>query len=104
MTEALGKRDKIALGIDDDLLDKPSTLFEQAAQQMRLPGPGIALHQQAGRQKFLQIDQSGTLRARLADIDMRTHGAGLTISAERDQALWQGMHRGKRIDTQDCAT
>ena len=47
MAEAFGERDEIAFGIDHDLLDQASALFEQAAQQMRLAGAGIALHQQA---------------------------------------------------------
>ena len=57
MAEALGQRDEIALRIDDRLLHPGRALLEQAAQQMRLAGAGIALHQQARRQQFLEIER-----------------------------------------------
>ncbi len=56
MAEALGQRDEIALGVDHDLLHMRGALLEQAAQQMRLARPGIALHEQAGRQQFLEVE------------------------------------------------
>jgi 2-phospho-L-lactate transferase/gluconeogenesis factor (CofD/UPF0052 family) len=56
MTILVGERDEITLGIDDDLLHPLRRLFQQATEQMGLAGTRIALHQQAGRQKLLDIE------------------------------------------------
>ena len=71
MTEFVRQRDEIAFRIDDALLHPRRTLFKQAAQQMRLAGPRIALHQQAGRQQFLEIQIChGALGGAHVDIDL----------------------------------
>ena len=57
MAVALGQRDEIAFGIDHDLLHLPGALLEQAAQQMRLARPRIALDEQPRRKQFLQVDR-----------------------------------------------
>ena len=56
MAEPVGQRDEITLGVDDDLLHPLGRLFEQTAQKMRLARTRIALHQQAGRKKLLDIE------------------------------------------------
>jgi hypothetical protein len=53
MAESVGKRDEIAFRVDHALLDPWGALFEQTAQKVRLSRARIALHQQAGRKKFL---------------------------------------------------
>ncbi len=63
MAEFIGQRNKITLGIDDDLLHPWRRLLEQPAQQMRLAGTGIALHQQTRRKQFFNIEL-GLLPAR----------------------------------------
>ena len=47
------KRDEIALRIDHHLLHLPGRPLQQAAQQVRLSRPGIALNKQSGGQQFL---------------------------------------------------
>ena len=74
VAEFLGKADEVTLGIDHHLLDDRRALFEQAAQQVRLAGPGIALHQQAGREKFLDVDVDRLALRGLADHDVGAHG------------------------------
>ena len=54
---AVRKRGEIALGVDDDLLHMGRALLQQAAQEMRLAGPGITLDEQTGRQQLLDIDR-----------------------------------------------
>ena len=51
------KRNEIALGIDDHLLDLARALLEHPAQQMRLARAGIALDKQTRREELLKIDQ-----------------------------------------------
>ncbi|MOA24246.1 hypothetical protein D3C78_1449190 [compost metagenome] len=63
VSELIGKRDEIALGIDDDLLHPLRRLLQQPAQEMRLAGTGIALHQQTCRKQFFNIEL-GLLPAR----------------------------------------
>ena len=58
MAELVGEGDEITLRVDDGLLDEGGALLEEAAQEMRLAGAGIALDEQARRQKLLQIEQS----------------------------------------------
>ena len=61
------QRDEIAFRIDDDLLHQRRALLQQAAQQMRLARAGIALHQQARRQQFLEVETDrGAARGRAA--------------------------------------
>ena len=46
---------------------------EQAAQQMRLAGAGIALHQQPRRQQFLEIDHGRCPVGQRSDVDLDRH-------------------------------
>ena len=73
MAVMFGQRDEIAFGIDDDLLNQPGALLQQAAQQMRLSRSGIALHQQARSEQLLKVDQGRGARAGHANIDRRPH-------------------------------
>ncbi len=50
MAELFGKRDEVAFGIDDRLLDVSGALLEEATQEVGFPRPGIALHEQPRRQ------------------------------------------------------
>ena len=80
MAVAIGQRDEIAFGIDHDLLDLARALLEQAAQQVRLSAPRIALDEQARGQQFLQIDG-----------DRLAGGAGADVDADGHwQPSWQG--------------
>ena len=87
MAEAFGQGDEVAFGIDDRLLHPGRALLQQAAQQMRFAGAGIALHQQAGRQQFLEVESRGPACRGLPHLDRNSHGSadspfgggGLTI-------------------------
>jgi hypothetical protein len=69
------QRDEIAFGIDDHLLHPFRRLLQQAPEKMRLARPGIALHQQPGRQQFL-------------DIELRRLPAGQISHVDPDLHLW----------------
>ena len=75
MAELVGERDEVALRVDDALLNPRRALLEQAAQEVRLAGPGIALHQQAGRQQFLEIEQRRGAGRGLSHLDGDGHAA-----------------------------
>ncbi len=77
MAESVRQRHEVAFGIDDALLHPGCALFQQTAQQMRLAGAGIALHQQARRQQFLKIQLGGGTASRSAHIDVDLHPAPL---------------------------
>ncbi len=65
----VGERDEIAFGIDDALLHPRRALFEQPAQQVRLAGPRVALHQQARREQFLKVEQGVVAALRCTHVD-----------------------------------
>jgi hypothetical protein len=65
----VGQRDEVAFGIDDDLLNPLRRLFQKTAQQMRLSGTGIALHEQSGCQQLLDIERGGTASGCRSHID-----------------------------------
>ncbi len=73
MAEAVGQRDEIPLGVDDDLLHPLRGLFEQAAQKMRLARSRIALHQQARRQEFLDIELGRCAALHRSHVDADLH-------------------------------
>ncbi|MFK4600664.1 hypothetical protein ABIF57_000116 [Bradyrhizobium diazoefficiens] len=73
MAEALGQRDEIALGVDDGLLHPGCALLQQPPQQMRLAGARIALHQEAGRQQFLEVHGRRGARRGLPHLDRNRH-------------------------------
>ena len=73
MAVRLGQRDEIALGIDDHLLHMARAAFEQAAQQVRLARPRIALDEQSGRQQFLQIDRRRSAGFGEPHVDVNRH-------------------------------
>ena len=51
-----------------------AALFQQAAQQVRLAGAGIALHQQAGGEELLEVERRGPSgRGGGAEVDGRGH-------------------------------
>ena len=75
MAEPLGQRDEVAFGIDDGLLHPGRALFEQPAQQMRFSGAGIALHQQARRQQFLEVERRRRARRRMPHLDCDSHSS-----------------------------
>ena len=52
MAVGVGERGEIALGIDHDLLHQAGALLQQAAQQVRLAGAGVALDEEAGGQQL----------------------------------------------------
>ena len=51
-----GEGDEVALGVEDGLLHPGAALFEQAAQEVRLAGAGVALDEKAGREEFLEVE------------------------------------------------
>ena len=73
MAETLGQRHEVAFGIDDGLLHPGRALFQQPAQQMGFAGARIALHQQAGRQQFLEIQSRRGARRRVSHLDRNGH-------------------------------
>src|SRR5688572_4187449 len=95
MAVAVGECDEIAFRIDHDLLDLARTLFEQAAKQVRLSAARIALHQQAGRQKLLQVDRDGVALPVDAHINAHRHCARAWQAREPSRKL---AHRRPAID------
>ncbi len=73
MAEMLGQRDEIAFGVDDGLLHPGRALFQQPSQQMRFAGARIALHQEAGRQQFLEVHGRRGARRGLPHLDCNCH-------------------------------
>jgi len=73
MAEPFGRGHEVALGVKDRLLDPRSALFDQAAQQVRLAGAGISLHQQAGRQQLFQIERCRRAVLRRPHVDADFH-------------------------------
>ncbi|GAA0459919.1 hypothetical protein GCM10009095_29520 [Sphingomonas molluscorum] len=53
-----GQGDEVPLRVDHHLLDVARAAFEQAAQQVRLARARIALNQQAGGEKFFEINRN----------------------------------------------
>ena len=82
MAETLGQRDEVAFGVDDGLLHPGRALLQQPAQQMRFAGARIALHQQAGRQQFLEVQSSRGACRRVSHLDRNGHGPTQTLLAE----------------------
>ena len=83
MPEFAGEADEIALGIDDDLLHVRGALLEQPAQQMRLARPRIALHQEAGRQQFLEIEVRSRAAGGRSHVDGNIHRVCESIRSQR---------------------
>ncbi|MDF2799324.1 MAG: hypothetical protein K0R85_2068 [Devosia sp.] len=76
MAELVGKRDEIALGIDDALLHPGGALLEQATQQVGFARAGIALDEEARGEEFLEIEQGtslGNAGASGAHVDLNLH-------------------------------
>src|SRR5262249_4993694 len=67
--ELFGKRDEIAFGIDDCLLYPGDALLEKPPQQMGFSGAGIALHQEARRKQFLEVQRGRVTRCGASDLD-----------------------------------
>ena len=81
VAEGFGQGGEVALGVDHHLLHRVGALLEQAAQQMRLARAGIALHQQAGGQQFLE----------------RHHGGGAgSGGAENNIHVWRALIKAGR--------
>ncbi len=76
----IGERHEIALGIDHDLLHQRGAFLEDAAQQVRLARPRIALDEQARREQFLHVDAHALPRTVGPDVDAGLH-AGRPIGA-----------------------
>ncbi len=85
MAELVGEGDEITFGIDDALLHPGGGLLEQAPQQVRLAGAGIALHQQTGGQQLLEVEVGRAVAGGFPHVDGDLHytlSAG--VSARRD--------------------
>ena len=95
MAEVVGQRDEIAFGIDDDLLHPWRALLQQPAQQMRFARAGIALHQQAGGQQFLEVEQGGRAALGDAHVDIGFHSIQRRLGPMAPKALPVSMHRSK---------
>jgi hypothetical protein len=67
------QRDEIPFGIDDHLLHPLSRLLEQTPEQMRLAGPGIALHQKPCRQQFLDVEHGRLPAGQVTHVDPDLH-------------------------------
>ncbi|GJE73322.1 hypothetical protein CHKEEEPN_4886 [Methylorubrum podarium] len=95
---ALGERDEIAFRVDDRLLYQPRALFEQAAQQVRLAGTGIALDEEARRQKLGEVHRPGPV-AGPPQIDLVAHPVPrwrprfLTCAGRPGSAAGGAVHR-----------
>ncbi len=73
VAEFVGQGDEVALRIDDDLLHPGSALLQQAAQEMRLSGPRIALNEQTGGQQLLQIEHGRRPAGCGSHLDINLH-------------------------------
>jgi hypothetical protein len=82
VSETVGERDEIALWVDHHLLHPGCALFEKTAQEMRLAGAGIALHQQTCRQQLLKIERGGCAALHRSHVDADLH-AVLVFSNDR---------------------
>ena len=71
--ELLGQCDEVAFGVDDRLLHPGDALFEKPAEQMGFAGTGIALHQQARGEKFLEVQSCGVTRCGASNLDGNGH-------------------------------
>ncbi len=73
VTELFGQCDEVAFGVDDGLLHPWNALFEKPTEQVGFAGTGIALHQQARGQKFLEVQSCGIARCRASNLDGNGH-------------------------------
>jgi hypothetical protein len=55
VAERLGQRHEIAFGVDHDLLHESRAFLQHPAEQVRLSGPAVALHEQPGGQQFFHV-------------------------------------------------
>src|SRR3546814_17849006 len=87
MSEHFSKGDEIALRVDHHLLHQLGATLQQAAQQMRLSRPRIALHEQTRGQQFLSIDEHRLPCAIHPHFDSDSHGPSLDEEACKRQAV-----------------
>ncbi|GEN63049.1 hypothetical protein AOE01nite_12730 [Acetobacter oeni] len=71
-----GEADEIAFRVDDGLLDEVACLFEQAAEQVRLSGAGIALDEQSCGEEFGEVHYGRSAADDLSHFDVAAHGGG----------------------------
>ena len=93
VAELVGERDEVALGIDDALLHPGGGLLEQTPEQMRLAGAGIALHQQARRKQFLDIERGRRAALRRSHVDADLH----PILVLKIQSICRSVATGKTV-------
>ena len=82
VAETLGQRHEVAFGVDDRLLHPGCALFQQPPKQMGFARARISLHQQAGRQQFLQIESRRGACRRMSHLDRNGHVSTQTLPAE----------------------
>jgi hypothetical protein len=73
VTEPFSQGHEVTFGIDDGLLHPGDALFEQSTQQVGFARAGIALHQQARREKFLEVQSRGVTRCGASYLDSNGH-------------------------------
>src|SRR5690606_36492634 len=73
MAVLVRKRDEVTLRVDHALLHPGCGLLQKTAQEVRLAGTGIALHQQASCKQLLKIDLDGRATRTLTEIDADSH-------------------------------
>ena len=73
VAELLRQCDEVAFGIENGLLHPGRTLFQEPAQEMGLAGARIALHQEASRQQFLEVQGRRGAGRRVPHLDRNGH-------------------------------
>jgi hypothetical protein len=96
MTESFGQCHEVAFGVDDGLLHPGRALLQQPPQQVRLAGSRIALHQEARRQQFLEVECRGRARGRLPHLDRNGHVSARTLPAAQRLIKPRAARRARR--------
>ena len=87
----LGQGHEVALGIDHRLLDQPGALLQQPAQEVRLAGAGVALHEEAGGEQLDEVERADRLAGE-PQVDRETHAAP-SIDATLPHRRWSVRRR-----------
>lgn len=87
MPERRSQRDEVAFRIDHHLLDERGALLQQSPQQVGFARAAIALHEQPGRQQFLDVDAHRRAGRVVADDDGIAHGPALKALGRRNKAF-----------------
>lgn len=79
VAEPVGEGDEVPFRIDDDLLNLAGALLEDAPDQVRLAGAGVALDEKARREQLLDVHDrrlsARPLEDDVAQLDLDLHAA-----------------------------